>query len=84
MVFSYQQIFKQNALEYDVWLTRAIIFVLDDRQVLFEKDYVPLSEEIIIRRGYDLAATISSEDEFLEGWDESITPNCTREIVKII
>ncbi len=78
-----QQIFLHKAVEYDVWLTRAIIFIFNDRQILFEKDSVPFSEEIIIRRGQALVDTIASETEFLDGWDNSITPKCTREIVEI-
>lgn len=84
LVNDHQQIFRNGTLEYDVWLTRAIIFVFEERQIIFEKDSVPFSEEIIIRRGQALADTVASETEFLDGWDNSVTPKCIREIIKIM
>ena len=39
---------------YEVWLTRAIIFEVGGREISFEKDTVPFSEEITIQRGYNL------------------------------
>ncbi len=78
-----QRIFESGLLKHEVWLTRAIIFCLDMREISFEKDNVPFSEEIIIRRGYDLENMLSDEKDFLEGWDESVTPECIRAIIEI-
>lgn len=78
-----QCIYVNGECTYDVWLTRAIIFVVDGREVLFEKDIVPFSEEIIIMRGYDLEGQLSNEKSFLEGWDEQTVPECHRDIVVI-
>lgn len=78
-----QRIYVNGECTYDVWLTRAFIFVVDGREVLFEKDVVPFSEEIIIMRGYDLEGQLSNEKLFLEGWDEGIEPECHRDIVVI-
>lgn len=68
---------------YDVWLTRALIFEVDGREISFEKDNVPFSEEIIIRRGYDLAEKLNDVNDFLEGWGDGITPECKRDVIEI-
>ncbi len=78
-----QKTFQNNMQQYEVWLTRAIIFDFGSHQVSFEKDYVPFSEEINIQRGYDLIHMLSSEKKFLEGWDASVTADCIREIIEI-
>jgi len=78
-----QQIFENEDISYDVWITRAIIFYVGGREISFEKDNVPFSEEIIIRKGYDLYNKCSDEEAFLEGWDEGIKAKCTRHIVDI-
>jgi len=68
---------------YEVWLTRAIIFEVGDREISFEKDTVPFSEEITIQRGYDLIDKISDNDDFLEEWDEEYSPAYKREVVVV-
>ena len=68
---------------YNIWLTRAIVFFAGDREVSFEKDSIPFSEEIIIRRGYKLVEKCVDNKFFLEGWPDGMTPNCNRDIVTI-
>lgn len=68
---------------YSVWLTRGIIFEVDGREIAFEKDVVPFSEEIIIQRGYHLIDRFSDKKEFLEGWDDNVKVSCDREVIKI-
>lgn len=70
--------------DYDVWLTRGILFEVDGREISFEKDIVPFSEEIIIRRGYRLLDKFSDEKEFLEGWDKCVKAACRREIKEVL
>ncbi len=84
MVNDCQKTFRNNLQQYEVWLTKAIIFDFGDHQISFEKDYVPFSEEIEIRRGYDLVSTLSSETNFLDEWDASVNAECSREIIEII
>ena len=76
-----QRISVNGECTYDVWLTRAIIFVVGGREILFEKDTVPFSEEIVILKGYDLEGQLSDERLFLEGWDAGIVPECHRSTV---
>ena len=68
---------------YEVWLTRAIIFEVSGRELSFEKDTVPFSEEIIIRRGHDLIDKISDNDDFLQEWDEEYSPEYKRDVLVI-
>ena len=68
---------------YEVWLTRAIIFEVGGREISFEKDTVPFSEEITIRRGYNLIDKISDNTGFLEEWGNEYSPEYKREIVVI-
>lgn len=78
-----QKLFRNGEELYNVWLTRAIIFFVDGREISFEKDNVPFSEEIIIQRGYDLIEKLSDEKEFLKSWSEGLVPECTRDIIEI-
>ena len=78
-----QKISNSEEMLYDVWFTRAIIISVGGREILFEKDIVPFSEEIIIKRGYNLADNMDSEKDFLGGWDIDITPECSREVVEL-
>ena len=79
-----QQLFVNKLQTYDVWLTRAIIFVFEDgKELMFQKDIVPFSEEIDIRTGYQLLEEIPSEKAFLEGWEDAFSPKCIREIITL-
>ena len=78
-----QRISENGVVQYDVWITRGIIFYVNDREISFEKDNVPFSEEILIQRGYDLKGTYSDVNEFLSSWSEEIEPECLRQIVEI-
>ena len=57
------------------WLTWGIIFYVDGRAISFEKDSIPFTEEIIIRRGYDLIERFSDEKEFLISWARELYLN---------
>ena len=78
-----QSITRNGTEQYNVWLTRGIIFFVNGREVSFEKDIVPFSEEIIINRGYNLLEKFSDEKDFLMYWDDDTIPKCQREIVEI-
>lgn len=78
-----QRIYENGEQTYNVWLTRGIIFHFEERELSFEKDNVPFSEEIIIQKGYGLINKFSDEKDFLEGWEDGKTPACSREILII-
>lgn len=78
-----QKVSIKNRETYDIWLTRAIIISTGEREISFEKDTVPFSEEIIIQRGYNLVDKCSDKNGFLEGWDEDYIPECIRDVIEI-
>ena len=79
-----QQMFENEIQIYNVWLTRAIIFFFEDgKELMFQKDITPFSEEIDIRKGYELIKEIPSQATFLEGWNKGVTPKCNREIITL-
>ncbi len=67
-----RKIFVKSILEYDVDLTRAIIFTFHNGEELcFEKDSWIFSEEIIINRGHNLINVITNSNEFYEKINEN-------------
>ena len=83
VVNEHQQLFNQGIQTYDVYVTRAIIFEMEDGgEVSFEKD-IWFSEEINIRRGHDLIGKLSSTDSFAENWEgiEGYDTKCDRESI---
>lgn len=77
-----QKVSINGVIQYDVQLTRCIIFEVNGREISFEKDNVPFSEEIIIRRGYHLADQLTDQNDFLEEWDDNYHPEISREIIE--
>ena len=76
-----QRLFEQEHQIYDVWLTRGIILDFGDHQLAFEKP-VWFSEDIIIRKGYDLIKMFRSENEIEmpRNWESGTTLKCIRSI----
>ena len=77
-----QQLFVNGEQTYDVWVTRGVIFDLEDgREVSFEKS-VWFSEFIDVRRGYGLLEQFQPADSFLEEWEENpgYVGKCYRQI----
>lgn len=75
-----QRIYENGEQTYDVLLTRGIIIYVGDRQISFEKD-IWFSEEIIVRRGYDLSKEFTPTEDFCDHWDSSLKAECSREEV---
>lgn len=70
--------------EYDLWLTRAIVFHLENRDIYFEKDNTAFSEEIEIKRGHDLLSEFPKRnDYFLDQWFEGIQADVQTEFIEI-
>lgn len=78
-----QKLFEKGVCIYDVWLTRAIIFEVGDREISFEKDTVPFSEEITIQKGYNLIDKVTDNNDFLEDWEDGLTPRLTQEVIEV-
>lgn len=59
--------------EYDLWLTRAIVFHLENCDIYFKKDNTAFSEEIEIKRGHNLLSEFPKRnDYFLGQWIKGI------------
>lgn len=79
-----QQLFDNSIQTYDVWLTRAIIFHTNSRDICFKKDFTAFSEDIKIIRGHDLIKTYLKENKyFLEDWDDGVVAKCRQEIIAL-
>lgn len=79
-----QRMFDQGKQTYDVWVTRGIIVDLGDHQIAFEKP-IWFSEEIIIRKGYDLQDTFKPVEDIVntENWNYGIEMKCNR-IIEVL
>ena len=76
-----KKIYMKSLLEYDIELTRAIIFTLTNgEEICFEKDSWIFSEEIIINRGHNLINIITSPNDFYERIAEE--PNMRGELTR--
>lgn len=83
LVNEHQTVNIQNQ-EYDLWLTRAIVFHLENCDIYFEKDSTAFSEEIEIKRGYDLLSEFPKRnDYFLDQWIEGIKSDVQTEFIEI-
>ncbi len=79
-----QKLFEAGNQTYDVRLTRGLIFDFGDYQVSFEKA-VWFSEDIIIRKGYNLIDEFDPVENFTKDsrWTSGITASCNRGIITI-
>lgn len=69
---------------YELWITRAILFHLEIKDIYFEKDNTAFSEEIEIKSGHDLANEFPKKNDFfLNQWVNGITPSVETEFVLI-
>ncbi len=67
-----------------MWITRAIIFHLENKDIYFEKDNTAFSEEIEIKRGHDLIDEFPKKNEFfINQWIKGITPTVETVFISI-
>lgn len=79
-----QQVACINNQSYSLFVTRAIVFHLENREIYFEKDNTAFSEEIEIKRGHDLLEEFPKRnDYFLDEWVEGIKSNVQTEFLEI-
>ena len=82
IVQEHQMLFDNARQTYDVWVTRGIIIEFGDHELAFEKP-VWFSEDIVIRKGYDLLEEFQPVEEICKAgkWKDEITMECSREEV---
>ncbi len=84
IVQEHQMLFENSQQTYDVWVTRGIIIEFGDHELAFEKP-VWFSEDIVIRKGYDLLEKFQSVEEICKAgkWKEGVTMECSREVMTL-
>lgn len=83
LVNEHQKVKISNDI-YEQWITRAIIFHLETRDIYFEKDNTAFSEEIEIKRGHNLIDEFPKENDFfLNQWVDGISSSVETEFVPI-
>ena len=81
VVNEHQRLFEHEKQIYDVWVTRGVVFHLeDDSEIALEKN-VWFSEMITVDRGEHLLEKFSPVEEFNENWEGSYRGECLREVV---
>ena len=83
IVNEHQKLFEDDVQTYDVWVTRGVIFIMEDGlEVSFEKN-VWFSEMITVDRGENLIERFDPTSEFTENWEAPEPAECEREITKL-
>ncbi len=82
VINEHQELFENGKKTYDVWLTRGVIFKLEDGvEVSLEKN-VWFSEMITVDKGTHLLEKFTPTQEFVEDWEENFHAECSRETVR--
>ena len=84
IVQEHQMLFENAQQTYDVWVTRGIIIEFGDHELAFEKP-VWFSEDIVIRRGYDLIEKFQPVEEICKAgkWKDGVIMKCSREVMTL-
>ena len=84
IVQEHQMLYENAQQTYDVWVTRGIIIDFGDHELAFEKP-VWFSEDIVIRKGYDLIEKFQPVEEICKAgkWKDGVTMECSREMVTL-
>lgn len=78
-----QQLFERGIITYEVLVTRGIIFKFEDGHELSLEKNIWFSEDITVKKGYDLIQHFTPTTEFEEGWSGDFRGECTREIISV-
>ena len=78
-----QKVYRSDKQIYDVWVTRGIIFLLEDgSEISFEKD-IWFSDLIIIRQGKELIRKFVSADDFSKDWEDDCRGIAIRNVITL-
>ncbi len=73
-----------DSVKYELWVTRSIIFHLENKDIYFEKSDTAFSEEIEIRRGHDLLKEYPKRNSyFMDGWAEDVIASVETEFITV-
>ncbi len=82
VINEHQKVFAQDKQTYDVWLTRGIIFRLEDNTEISLEKNVWFSEMITVDKGSNLLNKFTRAGEFAEDWEGEFRGECLRDIVR--
>ena len=81
IVNEHQKAYKYPEQTYDVWLTRGLVFVLDNGLEISLEKNVWFSEMITVCRGKRLIETFDSVREFIDDWEPPYRGECERVVI---
>lgn len=86
LINEHQIVFKEDKVDFDAWITRAVIFFLaNKKEIMFEKENWVYSDRIIPYKGDNLINQLSDPKEFNKGWEDlNLRGECKRKIVDIV
>lgn len=83
VINEHQELFEDGKQTYDVWLTRGIIFKLEDETEISLEKNVWFSEMITVDKGKKLLEKFTPVQEFTEDWEQNFHAKCSREALKL-
>ncbi len=85
LVNEHQLIFKDDKLDFEGWITRAVIFILkNEQEIMFEKESWVYSDRIIPYKGANIISKLSDPNDFKEGWEDfNLKAECERKVIEI-
>lgn len=80
LINEHQILKKDNKIEFEAFVTRAILFKFKEGlELMFEKDNWIYSDCIVINKGYALESRLSDIADFSKGWEQvGVVAECTR------
>ncbi len=82
VINEHQKVFENGNQTYDVWLTRGIIFKLEDNTEISLEKNVWFSEMITVDKGENLLSKFTPASEFSEDWEGDLRGECSRDLVR--
>ena len=83
LINEHQKLYENGKQIYDVWLTRGVIFTMDDGLEISLEKSVWFSEMITVNRGEHLINTFAPTSNFSDDWEEPYLGICERDTICI-
>lgn len=83
LINEHQMLYMNGTQTYDVWLTRGVIFIMDDGLEISLEKNVWFSEMITVNRGEHLIDAFAPTGNFSDDWEAPYLGKCERETIRI-
>lgn len=83
VINEHQMLYMNDIQTYDVWLTRGIVFIMDDGLEISLEKSVWFSEMITVGKGEHLIDTFEPIQSFSEDWEKPYQGICERTMLSI-